>query len=63
LATRGHYAPPSTLPAGLKFLTPGVIAQAFDFPRDMGPIAVRVNTLNDQMLVRYYSDEFDKINR
>jgi spermidine synthase len=63
LATRGHYTAPSTLPGGLKFLTPAVIAQAFDFPRDMGPIAVRPNSLNDQMLVRYYSDEFDKINR
>ena len=63
LATRGQYTPPSAVPGGLRFLTPAVIAQAFDFPRDMGPIAVRPNTLNDQMLVRYYSEEFDKINR
>ena len=36
---------------------------AFDFPRDMGPVAVQANRLNDQILVRYYGEEFDKINR
>ena len=29
----------------------------------MGPVEARANHLNDQMLVRYYGEEFDKINR
>ena len=63
LATHGSYTPPGTLPDSLRFLTPASVAQSFDFPRDMGPVAVRPNRLNDQILVRYYGEEFDKINR
>jgi hypothetical protein len=39
------------------------VSEAFEFPRDMAPVAARANHLNDQMLVRYYGEEFDKINR
>ena len=35
----------------------------FTFPRDMQPVAVEPNRLNDQVLVRYYEKEFDAINR
>ena len=63
LATRGGYSAPSTLPMGLRFLTPASVAQAFDFPRDMDRVAAKPNRLNDQVLVRYYAEEFDKINR
>jgi len=63
LATHGSYTPPATLPDSLRFLTPASVAQSFEFPRDMGPVAVRPNRLNDQILVRYYGEEFDKINR
>jgi len=63
IATHGRFTPPTTLPDSLRFLTPALVAQSFDFPRDMGPVAVRPNRLNDQILVRYYGEEFDKINR
>lgn len=63
LARRGDYVPPTELPIGLRYLTPAILAQAFDFPRDMAPVAVQANRLNDQVLVRYYAEEFDKINR
>jgi len=63
IAGKTPYVFPQTLPVGLRFLTPTLIAQAFDFPRDMEPVAVQPNRLNDQVLVRYYSEEFDKINR
>ncbi len=63
IATHGQFTPPTTLPDSLRFLTPALVAQSFDFPRDMGPVAVRPNRLNDQILVRYYGEEFDKINR
>jgi spermidine synthase len=63
LATRGEYQPPSTLPSNLRYLTPSIVAQSFEFPRDMGPVAAKPNTLNDQVLVRYYSEEFAKLTR
>jgi spermidine synthase len=63
LATHGQYSPPTVLPDSVRFLTPASVAQSFEFPRDMGPVAVRPNRLNDQILVRYYGEEFDKINR
>jgi len=63
IATRHAYEPPATLPAGLRYLTPLGVRQAFDFPTDMRPVAVQANRLNDQVLVRYYGEEFDEINR
>jgi spermidine synthase len=58
-----RYAPPTTLPAGLRYLTTREIPQLFDFAPDMQPVSVRVNRLNDQALVRYYEDEWSRINR
>lgn len=63
IATRGDFALPERLPSGLRYLTPSVVAQAFDFPTDMSAVAVEPNRLNDQALVRYYTQEFDRINR
>jgi spermidine synthase len=63
LATHGTYTTPNDLPNGLRFLTTAAVSEAFEFPRDMAPVAARANHLNDQMLVRYYGEEFDKINR
>jgi spermidine synthase len=63
IAAKTPYVSPQTLPEGLRFLTPTMIAQSFEFPRDMEPVPVQPNRLNDQVLVRYYSEEFDKINR
>jgi spermidine synthase len=57
------YAPPATLPARLRFLSPADLAQLFAFPRDMQRVAAEPNRLNDQVLVRYYEREFDAINR
>ena len=63
IASRGDFALPTKLPAGLRYLTPTIVAQAFDFPSDMSAVAVQPNRLNDQALVRYYSAEFEKINK
>ena len=57
------WRPPSTLPAGLKFLTVSTVAQLFDFPEDMKPVNAEVNRLNDQILVRYYEKEWKDIAR
>jgi spermidine synthase len=57
------YTPPPLLPAPLRFLSVGDVPQLFSFPRDMQPVAVEPNRLNDQVLVRYYEKEFEAINR
>jgi spermidine synthase len=63
LAGRAPYAPPATLPPGLRFLTPSTLAQVYDFPADMARVEVDPNRLNTQALVRYYEDEWRAINR
>ncbi len=57
------WEPPSTLPAGLRFLTISTIPQFFNFPADMTPVDAEVNRLNDQVLVRYYEKEWKDIAR
>ena len=63
LAGQRDYAPPDTLPVGLRYLTPRVVAGLFDFPPDMLPVPAQANHLNDQVLVRYYDQEWAAINR
>jgi len=63
LAGARGYAPPTELPGDLRFLTPVTVAQLFDFPADMRPVAVQPNHLNNQVLVRYYEQEWNEINR
>ena len=63
LAGAGAYVPPTELPGNLHFLTPVTVAQLFDFPVDMRPVPVQPNHLNNQVLVRYYEQEWNEINR
>lgn len=63
IASRESYAPPATVPAGLRYLTASTIPPLFDFPADMQRVPALANRLNDQVLVRYYEHEFDAINR
>ena len=51
----------SRMLAGLRFLTPDTIQAMFHFPEDMRQVAVEVNRLNDQVLVRYYEKEWNDI--
>jgi spermidine synthase len=55
------YQPPARLPAGLRYLRAGDIPALFQFPIDMQRLAVRANRLDDQVLVRYYSEEWERI--
>jgi spermidine synthase len=63
LAGRDGYTPPTQLPDGLRYLSPGGVAQLFQFPLDMRRLAVEPNRLDDQVLVRYYSEEWEQITR
>jgi spermidine synthase len=57
------YLPPATLPSGLRYLTTRELPQLFTFATDMLPVPVSPNRLNDQALVRYYEQEWSRINR
>jgi spermidine synthase len=63
LAGQADYRPPTRLPDGLRYLSPGNLAQLFVFPNDMLPVAAEPNRLNDQVLVRYYEREWREIAR
>ena len=45
------------LDAALRYLTDDVLATLFVLPPDLGPVAVKVNRLDSQALVRYYEAE------
>jgi spermidine synthase len=55
------FRPPAKLPAGLRFLTPAALPQLFEFPSDMARVEAEPNRLNDQVLVRYYEQEWSQI--
>ncbi|MBX9623767.1 MAG: polyamine aminopropyltransferase [Gemmataceae bacterium] len=58
LCRRGGCDLPTTVPAGLRFLTPGVLPGLFELPPDLGPVAVEVNRLDNQVLVRYHEADW-----
>jgi spermidine synthase len=43
-------------PPGLRFLDPVSAQSMFEFPRDMQPLPVEINQLNNQVLVHYHSE-------
>ena len=47
----------------LRFLTLDALPELFTFPPDMQRVPVEPNRLNTQVLVRYYEQEWDGINR
>jgi spermidine synthase len=63
LAGRGGYHLPEALPSGLRYLTLAGLAPLFQFPADLQPVPARPNRLDDQVLVRYYGDEWKQIER
>jgi spermidine synthase len=65
LAGKAGWQPPSDaeLPRDLKFASARTIAPMLDFSPDMAPVAAEANTLDAQVLVRYYEEEWSKINR
>lgn len=61
LAGTHEYAPPATLPAGLRFLDTKVLPTLFQFPPDMAQIPMPANQLNNQVLVRTYENDWKDI--
>lgn len=60
LAGREALPVPSRVPAGLRYLTDATVASLFDIAPDMSTVPVEVNRLNNQMLVRYYEEEWQR---
>ena len=60
LASQRPFEPPSRVTVPAKFLDSSTLAAMFVFPRDMLPVPVEINRLDNQMLVRYYEDEWRK---
>ncbi|MEW6777411.1 MAG: polyamine aminopropyltransferase [Bdellovibrionota bacterium] len=58
LATKKPFAPGTAYPPGLKFLSPDTFSAMTFFPPDMSPLETDVNRLNNQILVRYFEDEW-----
>lgn len=46
------------LPDSLKYITEASVRDMFHFPADMGPLKVEPNRLDNQMLVRYFEEEW-----
>jgi spermidine synthase len=62
LAGRGPIAPPTTVPAGLRYLDVPTLASLFVLGPDMAPVETEVNRLDNQALVRYYETEWRRWN-
>jgi spermidine synthase len=56
-----EWQPPSQLPAGLRFLSTANVKELFVFPVDMQPVPSEANRLNNQVLVRYYEEEWKDV--
>ncbi len=59
LASRRPYQMPTTLPPGLRFLTPTGLPALFEFPPDMARVTpLEVNRLSNQVLVQTFESEW-----
>jgi len=63
VASRRPFRRPTSLPAGLRFLTPAGLPALFDFPPDMARVPAEVNRLSNQVLVQTFEDEWGKVQR
>lgn len=57
-ARDGGFLLRNELPADLRFLDAKTTTAMFDMPEDLSPVEVEINRLNDQVLVRYYEQEW-----
>ncbi|HEX6160774.1 MAG TPA: polyamine aminopropyltransferase, partial [Thermoanaerobaculia bacterium] len=58
LARQGPFEVPKRVSVPVRFLDDATLAAMFLFPRDMTPVPVEINRLDNQMLVRYYEEEW-----
>lgn len=58
MASRRPFSPAAAYPAGLRFVTPDMTRQMLEFPVDMNATPTDVNRLDNQVLVRYFNEEW-----
>ncbi|HMX23944.1 MAG TPA: polyamine aminopropyltransferase, partial [Accumulibacter sp.] len=63
LASRHPYRPPTEYPVAMRFLTPETTPALFVFPGDMARVDTEINRLNNQVLVRYFENEWRQVIR
>ena len=54
----GEFLPMRSLPGSLRFLDQANLVAMFDMPNDLQPVDAELNRLNNQVLVRYYEQEW-----
>jgi len=54
---------PTTLPPGLRFLSPADLPTLFNFPLDMARVPTEVNRLSNQVLVQTFEEEWGKVHQ
>ncbi len=60
IGTKKPFTAPTRFPEGLKFVNPSTVATMLQFPPDMMVAKTEVNRLNNQILVRYFEDEWSE---
>ena len=60
LARSSQFDVPHNPPTGLKFLDEQTLAAMFTLSKDIEPVPVEINRLDNQVLVRYYEGEWRK---
>jgi spermidine synthase len=63
IAGRRPWKPPTTLPAGLRFLTADGIDALTRFPPDMARVPAEPNRLSNQVLVHTFEEEWGRVER
>jgi spermidine synthase len=60
LATHKPFELAAHYPAGLRYVSASTAREMLEFPRDMESVAVEPNRLNNQVLVRYFEEEWSE---
>ncbi len=60
LARSSSFETPQNPPAGLRFLDEQTLAAMFTLSKDIEPVPVEINRLDNQVLVRYYEGEWKR---
>jgi spermidine synthase len=63
VAPQGGFLRGAVDPEKTRFLTPEIVPDLFRFPADMARVPAEVNRLNNQVLVRYFEQEWRKVIR
>ena len=63
LAGKRGYQPPVRYEVSTRFLSADTTPALFQFPKDMSRVDAEVNRLNNQVLVRYFENEWRQVIR